>query len=86
MVHPDRGMLAYSRPFVFDHVGIEYAAGLLDAGDGTLTVTYGFEEREARWVVLDRARVLASLHAVRPEAAQLAAPHEMAPLVSDVVS
>ena len=86
MVHPDRGMLAYSRPFVFDHVGIEYAAGLLDAGDGTLTVTYGFEDREARWVVLDRARVLASLHAVRSEAAQLAAPHEMAPLVSDVVS
>jgi hypothetical protein len=66
LVNPDLGMVAYSRPFVFDHVGIEYAAGLLDNGDGTLTVTYGFEDREARWVVLDRERVLASLHEARP--------------------
>lgn len=68
LVHPDAGMLAYSRPFVFDHVGIEYAAGLLDNADGTLTVTYGSEDREARWAVLDRAKVLASLHEVRQPA------------------
>lgn len=62
-VQPDVGIVAYSRPFVFDHIGIEYAAGLIDTEDGNLVVTYGFEDREARWVVLDRARVLASLRA-----------------------
>jgi hypothetical protein len=55
------GMVAYSRPFVFDHVGVEYAAGLLDNGDGTLTITYGYEDREARWALVDRAAVLAAL-------------------------
>jgi hypothetical protein len=70
LVHADIGMVAQSRPFLFDHAGIEYAAGLLANADGTLTVTYGFEDREARWAVLDRQSVLASLHAVRqqPEA------------------
>ena len=63
LLHLDQGMLAYSRPFVFGHVGIEYAAGLLDNRDGTLTVTYGFEDREARWVILDWAHVLGSLYA-----------------------
>jgi hypothetical protein len=55
------GMVAYSAPFVFDHAGIEYAAGLLDNGDDTLTITYGFEDREARWTRVDGAAVLASL-------------------------
>ena len=62
LVHPELGMVACSPPFVFDHVGIEYAAGLLDNGDGTLTVTYGFEDREARWARLDRSSVLGSLY------------------------
>lgn len=82
MVHPDLGMVAYSRPFVFDHVGIEYAAGLLDNGDGTLTVTYGYEDREARWAVLDRQGVLASLHAVRQVAAPGEAPPSAHPLAA----
>jgi hypothetical protein len=83
LVHPDLGMVAHSRPFVFDHVGIEYAAGLLDNGDGTLSVTYGFEDREARWVVLDRSSVLESLYSksVSLRAPRQAAPHA-APLPS----
>jgi hypothetical protein len=60
---PDAGILAYSRPFLFDHVGIEYAAGLVDNGDGSLTVTYGVEDCDARWVLIDRASVLKSLRA-----------------------
>jgi hypothetical protein len=84
LVHLERGMVAHSRPFVFDHVGIEYAAGLLDNGDGTLTVTYGFEDREARWVVLDRASVLASLYGVRQLASATAGKtsRSAAPIVS----
>jgi hypothetical protein len=62
-VHPDSGIVAYSRPFVFDHVGIEYAAGLADNGDGSLTVTYGVEDSEARWIVVERGAVLSSLRA-----------------------
>jgi len=83
LVHPDLGMVAHSRPFVFDHVGIEYAAGLLDNGDGTLTVTYGFEDREARWALLDRASVLGSLYtrSVSPRAPRQAGSHP-APLPS----
>lgn len=85
LVHPDLGMVAYSRPFVFDHVGIEYAAGLLDNGDGTLSVTYGFEDREARWALLDRSRVLASLYSasVSPRAPRQAGLHAV-PLPSAV--
>lgn len=41
--------LRFSRLFAFDHHGVEYATGLLDAGDGSLIVTFGSEEREARW-------------------------------------
>lgn len=77
LVHPDLGMVAHSRPFVFEHVGIEYGAGLLDNGDGTLSVTYGFEDREARWAVLDRSSVLASLYwrSVSPRAPRQAELH-----------
>jgi tetratricopeptide (TPR) repeat protein len=59
----DAGLSAYSRPFVFDHMGVEYAAGLLDNGDGTLTVTYGYEDREARWAMVEWASVISSLRA-----------------------
>ena len=41
----------YSRLFSFDHHGVEYASGLLDRGD-TLLVTFGSEEREARFAEL----------------------------------
>ena len=57
----EKGIVAYSRPFVFDHIGIEFAAGMLDNLDGSVTVTYGFEDREARWARIDQAQILASL-------------------------
>ena len=46
------GIVAISRPFHFDHVGIEYAVGLCDLGDGRLLLSYGHEDREARWLEL----------------------------------
>lgn len=38
-----------SDPFVFDHVGIEFAAGLAVVGD-KVVISYGYEDREARYV------------------------------------
>lgn len=58
------GPVALSRPFVFDHVGVEYAVGCLDRGDGKLIVTYGFEDREARWIELEWPAVLDTLRPV----------------------
>jgi glycosyltransferase involved in cell wall biosynthesis len=55
------GLVSYSRPFVFDHVGIEYAAGLLDLDGERLLVTYGFEDREARWIECRWDAVIAAL-------------------------
>lgn len=55
------GVMRYSRPFVFDHTGIEYGTGLSDLGNGHLIVTYGFEDREARWVEVAWNTVLSSL-------------------------
>jgi hypothetical protein len=46
-----------SRPFSFDHAGIEYAAGLASLDDARLAITYGFEDREARFIVLPWAEV-----------------------------
>ena len=46
------GIVAISRPFHFDHVGIEYAVGLCDLGDGRLLLSYGHEDREAHWLEL----------------------------------
>lgn len=45
-----------SRPFGFDHIGVEYATGLLRLHD-VFVVTYGSEEREARWMRLHRSVV-----------------------------
>jgi hypothetical protein len=42
----------YGRLFSFDHHGVEYACGLLDRGNGALLVTFGSEEREARFAEL----------------------------------
>ncbi len=42
----------YGRLFSFDHHGVEYACGLLDLGNGSLLVTFGSEEREARFAEL----------------------------------
>jgi len=50
-----------SRPFLFDHLGIEYAAGLANLDDSRLAITYGFEDREARFIVLPWAEVLRAL-------------------------
>ncbi len=46
----------WSNLVAFGHVGVEYATGLLDRGD-TVMVTYGSEEREARWMEFDWATV-----------------------------
>lgn len=55
----------HSRPFVFDHVGVEYAAGLHLREDcsgaghlGSLIVTYGTEDREPRWIEYDLEETL----------------------------
>jgi hypothetical protein len=55
------GIIAASRPFHFDHAGIEYVAGMCDLGDGRLLVTYGYEDREARWLELDWSTALEQL-------------------------
>ncbi|HTV17373.1 MAG TPA: hypothetical protein VMG12_01840 [Polyangiaceae bacterium] len=55
------GLVGRSDPFVFDHVGIEYAAGLIEAEDGSFIVSFGFEDREARWVAIERSAVLGSI-------------------------
>jgi len=47
----------YSRLFSFEHHGVEYACGLLAESDGSLFVTYGSEEREARYAVVDGREV-----------------------------
>jgi glycosyltransferase involved in cell wall biosynthesis len=54
-------LVAFSRPFVFDHRGIEYAAGLCSMDSERLFVTYGSEDREARWIELEWTSVLEAL-------------------------
>lgn len=44
----ERAFTRCSLPFVVDHTGVEYVAGLLSLGE-TAIVTYGHEESEARW-------------------------------------
>jgi predicted GH43/DUF377 family glycosyl hydrolase len=51
-------IVGWSRPFVFDHRGIEYAAGLCSLDDERLLVTYGSQDREARWVEIEWKRVI----------------------------
>jgi hypothetical protein len=46
---PELRLERYSRLFALEHHGVEYACGALDAGDGALLVTFGSEERDARW-------------------------------------
>ncbi|HEY0991595.1 MAG TPA: glycosyltransferase family 2 protein [Kofleriaceae bacterium] len=55
------GVVSYSRPFVFDHTGIEYGTGLCDLGNGHVIVTYGHEDSEARWVEVAWNTILTSL-------------------------
>jgi glycosyltransferase involved in cell wall biosynthesis len=62
------GLVSYSRPFVFDHVGVEYATGLCDLDGHKLMVTYGFEDHDARWAECRWADVIASLRAGESEA------------------
>ena len=54
-------VLCYSRLFSFEHQGVEYACGLLPESDGSLFVTYGSEEREARFAVVAGHEVEAML-------------------------
>lgn len=63
------GLVRYSRPFVFDHTGIEYGTGICDLGNGHLIVTYGHEDREARWIEVAWNTVLASLRVGEHESA-----------------
>jgi hypothetical protein len=51
-------IIGWSLPFVFDHRGIEYAAGLCPLDGDHLLVTYGSEDREARWVEIEWRVVL----------------------------
>ena len=41
--------LRFSKLFSFDHHGVEYALGMIEH-DGNAIVTYGYEERESRWI------------------------------------
>jgi tetratricopeptide (TPR) repeat protein len=54
-------LVARSRPFVFGHVGVEYATGLCSLDAESLLVSYGSEDAEACWVELEWRRVLAEL-------------------------
>jgi tetratricopeptide (TPR) repeat protein len=56
------GIVGWSDPFVFDHIGIEYATGLVTLDDEHLIVTYGYEDTEARWLECRWDDVLASVH------------------------
>jgi glycosyltransferase involved in cell wall biosynthesis len=52
-LHSDNAV-HFSAPFVFDHRGIEYACGARLSEDGYgAWITYGHEDREARWVDVD---------------------------------
>jgi hypothetical protein len=47
-----------SRPFLFEHHGIEFAAGLAWHPDGTrLVISYGFDDRESRISTVDALEV-----------------------------
>ncbi len=54
-------IVGWSQPFVLDHRGIEYAAGLCSLDDDRLLVTYGFEDREARWAEIEWSEVSRAL-------------------------
>jgi hypothetical protein len=55
------GLVRYSRPFVFDHVGVECATGLCDVDGERLIVAHRLEDRKARWSEYRWSDVLASL-------------------------
>lgn len=52
--------IGVSLPWCFDHRGVEYCCGLAKT-DVHLVATYGFEDKEARWALFDRGRVLESI-------------------------
>ena len=64
------GIVAVSRPFHFDHVGIEYAVGLCDLGEGQLLLSYDYDDREARWLELKWSTALERLLPVSALATQ----------------
>jgi glycosyltransferase involved in cell wall biosynthesis len=49
-----------TNPLLLEHRGIEYCCGMALEGD-TLTLSYGFEDREAHWVKTSLAHVLVLL-------------------------
>ncbi|MDH5670851.1 MAG: glycosyltransferase family 2 protein [Myxococcales bacterium] len=67
-VDSERGLLSRSRPFFFDEASIEYAAGFCSLDDERLLLTYGHQDREARWLTTCWSDVLASLRTGEPEA------------------
>jgi glycosyltransferase involved in cell wall biosynthesis len=56
----DDGLVACSRPFFFERIGLERAAGLCATGSGVLVV-YETPDREARWAEFSWPAVLSSL-------------------------
>jgi glycosyltransferase involved in cell wall biosynthesis len=45
--------IRYSEAFGFEHIGVEYALGLLALENGNVIASYGFEERESHWSEID---------------------------------
>ena len=43
---------------ISDHRGIEYATGVCSLDDERLLVTYGWQDREARWAEIEWKRVI----------------------------
>ena len=59
-----------SEEFVFDHPGIEFAAGLVEK-DGNFIVSYGNEDVSACLATISKDRALALLQPVREEEFEL---------------
>src|SRR5262249_17426013 len=64
-IDAESGLIAYSRPFVFDRPGLENATGLCVAGAGVL-VTYESTDRQPHWTTFDWAAVRQSLREQEP--------------------
>lgn len=53
----DGAITESSRPFTFEHHGIEYAAGMVRRSDGGVIVTYSVEDKEARFIVFSEEQI-----------------------------
>ena len=59
-----------SEEFVFDHPGIEFAAGLVEK-DGNFIISYGNEDVASCLATISREKALNLLHPVREEEFEL---------------